>query len=222
MTARILVINPNSTKAVTDGIDAALAPLRTAGAPTIDCVTLPEGPPGVESQRHVEQVTLPLCRLIAREDNRADAFVIACFSDPGLHAARETTRRPVFGISAAGIAAALNLGDRIGVIAILKASVARHGRYFRAMGVAARIAGERPIEMGVVELADEGRTLARMTAVGRSLRDEDGADVLVMGCAGMAKFRGALEETLGLPVVDPTQAAVGLAISAVQLGYRTH
>ncbi len=60
-----------------------------------------------------------------------------------------------------------------------------------------------------------------MREVGAELRDEDGADVLVMGCAGMAKFRSRLEETLKMPVVEPTQAAVGMAIAAVQLGYRT-
>src|SRR5208282_2988608 len=157
MVARILVINPNSTEAVTRGIDEALEPLRFPGGPRLDCTTLAEGPPGVESQRDVEEVTLPLCRLIEREDNRSHAFVIACFSDPGLHAAREATRHPVF-----GIATALNLGDRVGVIAILKASLARHARAFRAMGLAGRIAGERPIGLGVVELAEERRTLARM------------------------------------------------------------
>ncbi len=123
MTARILVINPNSTVAVTRGIDEAVEPLRLKGGPRIDCATLAEGPPGIESQRHVEEVTLPLCRLVEREDNASDAFVIACFSDPGLHAVREATKHPVFGISAAGISLALNLGERIGVIAILKASV---------------------------------------------------------------------------------------------------
>jgi len=221
MAARILVINPNSSEAVTRGIDAALEPLRVAGGPRLECATLAEGPPGIETQRHVDEVALPLCRLIEREDNRSDAFVIACFSDPGLHAARETTRHPVFGIAAAGISAALNLGNRIGIIAILKTSLARHARYFRAMGVEERIAGERPIGLGVVELADEARTLARMRKVAEALCREDGADVLVMGCAGMARYRAPLEAALGVPVVDPTQAAGAMAIAAVQLGYRT-
>ena len=221
MKARILVINPNSTQAVTDGIDAALDPLRTAGAPRLECATLAEGPPGIESQRHVEEVAVPLCRMIAREDNRAEAFVIACFSDPGLHAAREATQRPVFGIAASGMTTALNLGNRIGVIAILEAAKARHARYFRAMGIEGRIAGERPIGLGIAALAEEKRTFERMRTVGTALRDEDGADVLVMGCAGMARYRAPLEQALGLPVVDPTQAAVGMAIAAVQLGYRT-
>jgi allantoin racemase len=221
VTARLLVVNPNSTQAVTDDIDRALAPLRVPGAPEIECITLAEGPPGIQSQRDVEQVVLPLCALVAREENRANGFVIACFSDPGLHAAREATRRPVIGIAAAGITTALNLGNMVGVIAILSTSLGRHWRYFRAMSVAERIAGDRPINLGVLELQDEARTLERMTAVGRALRDEDGADVLVMGCAGMARYRPRLEEALGIPVVDPTQAAVGMAIAATQLGYRT-
>jgi Asp/Glu/hydantoin racemase len=221
MTERIVVINPNSTEAVTRGIDAALDPLRFAGGPRIDCLTLQEGPPGVQTQRDVDHVIAPLCRLVQREDNAADAFVIACFSDPGLHSARETTRRPVFGISEAGVTTALNLGSAIGIIAILPVSVTRHARYFRGLGLSQRIAGERPIDMGVVELADEKKTLARMTEIGRELRDRDGADVLVMGCAGMARYRARMEAELGIPVVDPTQAAVAMAIGAVRLGYRT-
>jgi Asp/Glu/hydantoin racemase len=90
------------------------------------------------------------------------------------------------------------------------------------MGVAERIVGDRPVNLGVLELADEARTMTRMTEIGSQLRDEDGADVLVMGCAGMARYRQRLEDKLGLAVIDPTQAAVGMAIAAAQFGYRTH
>jgi Asp/Glu/hydantoin racemase len=222
VSARIVVVNPNSSEAVTHDIDTALTPLRVAGAAEIECLTLKEGPPGIQTQRDVEQVVLPLCNLMAREENRADAFVIACFSDPGLHAARESTSRPVIGSAAAGIATALNLGNMVGIVAILPTSLGRHWRYFRAMGVAERIAGDRPVNLGVLELADEARTVARMTEVGLRLRDDDGADVLVMGCAGMARYRQRLEDALRLPVIDPTQAAVSMAIAAARLGYRTH
>jgi Asp/Glu/hydantoin racemase len=101
VTETILVINPNSSVEVTDGIDRALDDLRSPGGAEIECLTLAEGPPGIESQRHVDAVVLPLCRLVEANDNRAAAFVIACFSDPGLHSVRETTRRPVLGIGRA-------------------------------------------------------------------------------------------------------------------------
>ncbi|HEX6113852.1 MAG TPA: aspartate/glutamate racemase family protein [Geminicoccaceae bacterium] len=215
MTERIVVINPNCTQAVTAAIDAALRPWRMAGGPAIECVTLAEGPPGIETQAHVEQVVQPIRRLVrARED--AAAFVIACFSDPGLHAAREATARPVLGIAECGLLTALTQGERFGIVAILETSLARHLRYVRQLGLHARFAGELPLGLGVLELADEVRTFERMAAVGGRLRDEHGAQVLVLGCAGMAQYRAALATALGTPVVDPTQAAVTMAIGAVR------
>ena len=212
---RIRVVNPNSNEAVTRGIDTALEPLRFANGPEIVCSTLAEGPFGIESQADAESVVMPLLGLIAA-DNSSDAFVIACFSDPGLHVCREGTPRPVFGIAECGVLAALARADRFGVIAIGARSIARHARYLRQMGLTSRFAGERPLNMSVAETASE-KTLDRMIEVGRRLKDEDGAGAVVMGCAGMARHRLGLEQALGVPVIDPTQAAVTMAIGTVQL-----
>jgi len=219
MPVRILVINPNSTDAVTRAIDDAMAPLRIPGGPEIVCLTLEEGPPGVESQSDADGVILPLCRVIREADAATGAFVIACFSDPGLFSAREATAKPVLGIAECGILTALTLGHRFGVISILDRSVPRHLRYIDAMGVGQRLAGDLPIGLGVTELADARATLTRMVDVGRRLRDQHGADVLVMGCAGMARYRADLEEAVQIPVVEPTQAAVAMAIGRVRLGW---
>jgi Asp/Glu/hydantoin racemase len=219
MSGPIVVINPNSTEAVTAAIDAAMAPLRLEGGPGIVCQTLHDGPPGIESQHDADAVIEPLCRTIAAQDNTASAFVIACFSDPGLYSAREITAKPVLGIAECGILTALTLGHRFGVISILAKSVPRHLRYIGAMGVGNRLAADLPIGLGVVELADARATLARMKDVGARLRDAHGADVLVMGCAGMARYRDELEAALRLPVVEPTQAAVAMALGRVRLGW---
>jgi len=216
---RILVINPNSTEAVTAGIDSAMEPLRMSGGPAIECVTLKEGPPGIETQAHVESVVAPIMAAVKSRDNDCSAFVIACYSDPGLHAAREVTSKPVLGIAESGILTALTLGQRFGVISILRKSIARHLRYVGQMGLSERMAGDRAIGLGVVELADETRTFSRMAEVAAELRDEDGADVLVMGCAGMARYRSRLQHAVGIPVVEPTQAAVGMALSRVRLAW---
>jgi Asp/Glu/hydantoin racemase len=212
------VINPNSTQAVTDAIDVALDPLRASDGPEIECVTLAEGPPGVESQRDVDGVVMPLLERAAALENSAAAFVIACFSDPGLHALREQSARPVLGIAECGVLTALTIAPRFGVLAILPGSIPRHRRYFTAMGVTDRLAGEIAIDVGVVDLADERRTFGRLTECGTALRDGYGADVVVMGCAGMARYRAALEDALAIPVVEPTQAAVAMAIGRVRLG----
>jgi Asp/Glu/hydantoin racemase len=219
MADTVIVVNPNSTAAVTAAMDEGLAPLRLAGGPAIECLTLAEGPPGIESQSDADSVIAPLCRTIRARDNDAAAFVVACFSDPGLHSARDTTRKPVLGIAECGILTALTLGQRFGVIAILAKSVPRHLRYIGAMGLTGRLAGDLPIGLGVTELAQEGVTLKRMIETGARLRDDKGADVLVMGCAGMARYRGRLQSALGIPVVEPTQAAVTMAIGRVRLGW---
>jgi Asp/Glu/hydantoin racemase len=180
-------------------------------------MTLKEGPPGVQSQADVESVVQPLARTVAARDNDCDAFVIACFSDPGLHACREATRKPVLGIAECGVLTALTMGQRFGVISILKTSIPRHLRYVGQMGVQTRFAGDRAVGLGVVELTDEARTLSRMIDAGKELRDKDGADVLVMGCAGMARYRDRLQQAVGVPVVEPTQAAVAMAIGQARL-----
>jgi Asp/Glu/hydantoin racemase len=214
---RILVINPNSNEAVTEGLRQAVRPLAFAEGPDIVCETLAEGPFGIETQEHVESVALPLRRRVEAA-NDADAFVIACYSDPGLHVAREGTTRPVFGIAESGVLTALARADRFGVIAIKSRSIPRHIRYLRQMGLMDRLAGERPLEMSVAETASGDKTLERMIEVGRKLKDRDGAGAIVMGCAGMARHRKPLEEALGIPVIDPTQAAVTMAIGTLQVG----
>jgi allantoin racemase len=212
---RILVINPNSNVIVTKGLEMALQPLDFADGPEIVCATLDDGPYGVESQADVDSVTMPLRRLV-ESDNSSAAFVIACYSDPGLHVCREGTDRPVFGIAECGVLTAMTRAETFGVIAIAQRSIRRHIRYLRQMGLMDRLAGERPLNMSVAETASGDGTLAKMIEVGRALKDEDGAGAIVMGCAGMARLRRSLEDALGIPVIDPTQAAVAMALGAVQ------
>lgn len=212
----LIVINPNSSQTVTDGIDAAIAPLRSFGIP-IRCLSLAEGPPGIETQRQADLTIAPMLRLAAAQKDAA-GYVIACFGDPGLHALRDQTELPVVGIQEAAVMSALTLGQRFGVIAILPASIPRHLRAFGAIGVLDRLAGDRALGLGVADLADRGKSLDAMIATGKRLRDEDGANVLIMGCAGMAMYRDLLQEATGLPVVEPTQVAVSMALGQIQLG----
>ena len=132
---------------------------------------------------------------------------------------REAVKTPVLGIAECGVLTALTMGQRFGVIAILKQSIPRHLRVWGAMGVSGRLAGELPVDMAVAELADRPRTLARMIEVGKRLRDEREANVIVMGCAGMAPYREPLQQSLGIPVVEPCQAAAAMAVGRVRLGW---
>ena len=212
---RILVINPNSNDDVTKGFSEVLGPLRLPGGPDIECITLSEGPFGIETQEHVESVTLPLRRIVV-ERNDVDAFVIACYSDPGITVCREATSKPVFGIQESGVLAALSRGERFGVIALGPQSIKRHLRYIRQLGLENRLAAERPLNLSVAA-AEEADAYPRMLEVARELVENDGADVLLLGCAGMTRHRLPLEQALAVPVIDPVQMAVAHALTAVLL-----
>ena len=213
MTNPIVVINPNSNGAVTEGLNAALEPFRCHGGPKIECLTLKEGPFGIESQLDSDSVVLPLAALV-RSRPDAGAFVIACYSDPGLDACRSITRQPVFGIQESGVLAAMARSDQFGVIAIAEASVIRHRRYMARMGVLHRLSGELPLNMSVVESARGEGTFAKLAEVGRELK-QGGAGTIILGCAGMARHRAHLETELEIPIIDPTQAATAMALGAL-------
>ncbi|KQT54308.1 Asp/Glu racemase [Aureimonas sp. Leaf454] len=217
----IYIINPNSSRLVTDGIDRALEPLRAASPVPIAAIQLDEGPKGIETQAHVDGVVSPLLARAASLEAEASAFVTACFSDPGLAALREQSRHPVLGIAESAILTAMTLGQRFGILSILSRSVPRHLRMLGAMGVMDRLAADLPLELGVAELADGDRTLARLREVGFHLRDRHGAEVVILGCAGMASHRADLSAALGCPVVEPCQAAAAMAIGRVALA-RAH
>ncbi len=210
----ILVINPNSNTEVTAGLRDAMAAFDQPGGPRIICIELAEGPLGIESEADVEAV-IPLLQNKVIKD-AADAFIIACYSDPGLAQCRAATTKPVLGIGESAMLTAMTRGRRFGVVAILDAVIPRHLGYIQSIGIASRLATERALELRVHELADEGRTFDRLVEVATALREEDGADVVILGCAGMSRYRRRLEALLGCPVIDPTQAAVGLALTALR------
>jgi len=209
--ALIRVLNPNSNEDVTQGMREALAPFARPGVEIV-CATLAAGPFGIETERHVAEVAGPLVDDLTAHP--ADAHIIACYSDPGLALARAELPAPVFGIQESAMATSLTLGDRFGVIAIAEASIPRHLRAIRAMGLSCRLAGERALGASVAESAGAA-IFDRLAETGAALRDRDGADVIVLGCAGMARHRTRLAEALDRPVVDPVQAAVTLALGAV-------
>ncbi|MGD1924108.1 MAG: aspartate/glutamate racemase family protein, partial [Paracoccaceae bacterium] len=180
------------------------------------CLTLAEGPFGIESQLDSDSVILPLVKLVQSRPD-AGGVVIACYSDPGIDAVRSVATCPVFGIQESGTLMAMARGDRFGVIALSDRSIARHMRYLRRMQVIDRLAGEQAADLTVAESASDGDTFETLAAAGCLLRDQDGADAIILGCAGMARHRAALEAELGVPVIDPTQAAVAMALGAIRI-----
>lgn len=215
MSRTVVVINPNSNQTVTDGLEKSLSYFNQFDGCFIECVTLEEGPFGIESQLDSDSVVIPLANIVkSRKD--AAAFVIACYSDPGIDACRSIASQPVFGIQESGVLTALSRADLFGVIAISDASVERHRRYLARMQVLNRLAGEIALNISVDESANGTGTYQRLVEVGYQLI-KMGAGVIILGCAGMSRHRLNLEAELKIPVIDPTQAAVSMAVGTILL-----
>ena len=212
MTERILLINPNSSLSCTEGIAAAVAPYAAPGLPRLDVVRIAEGPPAIVTWRDWYGIAEPLCRMVEREP--ADAYIIACVSDPGLEAVRTVTDRPVFGPLRCAVAAAMMRGERFGIVAFTDRSKPRQRRALQSLGLEGRLVGIVPLNLEMEVLTDPVAPRERLAAAAKELVAM-GAESVILGCAGMAGHRGFTEEACGVPVIEPCQAAVAQAILAV-------
>ncbi|NPD66041.1 Asp/Glu racemase [Lichenicola cladoniae] len=217
---RILIVNPNSSARVTAVIDRALEPLRRTTSMRIEVVGNPSGPPGIALQADADSVAPFVQDTVGQSD--ALACVIACFSDPGLHGAREASAgRIVLGCGESGILHAMMSGDRFGIISLSESSTQRQRRMVRTMGVASRYAGSVSLSATAEDVTSPAMFEAMAGAGDELVRQ--GANVVVMGCAGMAHCRDALERRLGVIVIDPVDSAVAMAIGLCCLkGSRVH
>jgi Asp/Glu/hydantoin racemase len=208
---RILVINPNSNEQVTDNLRESL--IEFDGDTSIECCTLADGPFGIETNADIAAV-IPLISERIAQDNESDAFVIACYSDPGLAEYREQFDKPVFGMQESAVRKAAANGRRFGVLALSQSSISRHLPYIESLGLSANLVTELPLNISVEQSASDPATLARVVESGQRLVDEYGAEAIVLGCAGMAAIQQAAQKKLPVPVIEPAQAAVSFAIQS--------
>ncbi|AQH02922.1 hypothetical protein A9R05_28985 [Burkholderia sp. KK1] len=213
MSNPIFFLNPNGLADVTREIEKSVRALRVQQDAPAAFETLHAVAGGIETQRDADRAAVAVAEFVARHEANAAAFVIACYSDPGLFAAREATKKPVIGIGAAAMAVALARGSRIGVIAASTRGMPRHWRAYHAARIGDLVAGERAVNLGVDESGQRALALDKLIATGRALRDDDGADVIVLGCAGMTPLRADIEAALDVPVIDPCSTAASLAFS---------
>ena len=213
-TGPIVVINPNSSVPVTDGIRDCITHLAPSGGPVFEVTDIRSSPETILTNEHVARAGITFAEMcVARPD--ASCFVAACFSDPGVELARTLVKQPVLGIQECGIYAAMSRADLFGIIALAPASVARHRVKIRAMGVESRMAGELALPGVSAEASGRDPAVYEMVVErGRALA-EMGAGAIVLGCAGMAPVRARLEQDVGVAVIDPVQAGGAMALAAV-------
>lgn len=217
---RIRVINPNTTEAMTGTI--ADAARQVASATTeISVATSKSGAASIEGHYDEAMSIIGLIEAM-REDPDADAYVIACFGDPGLLAAREFTAAPVLGIAEAAMHAASFVATGFSIVTTLERTriIAEH--LVRNYGMRDHCRRVRAVGIPVLELEDPSSTArSRILAECEKAVAEDNSGAIVLGCAGMADLTRYIEDRLQIPVIDGVAAAVRFAEALVGLGLRT-
>lgn len=216
MIPRILVINPNSNDGVTRVIDRSLQSCRAQAVLDVSCMTLADAPFSIETDEDIDAVKPLIVKAILSHGD-ADAFVIACYADPGLEESRSQSNKAVFGIQESAVSLSVTYGRRFGVLALGRDAIHRHIAYVRQLGCQDFHAGERPLDISVDATVNDPDVLMKIIETGRQLIDEDGAETLILGCAGLSGHRKAAQHELGVPVIDPVEAAVTMAMESLGL-----
>ena len=219
---QLTIINPNTTRAMTEMIGSCARGVAAPGT-TISAVNPTMGPASIESH-YDEALAVPglLQEIAEGERSGAQGYVIACFGDPGLDAARELAGGPVVGIAEAAMHAATLLGRSFSIVTSLSRTVGRAQDLVRHYGFAERCVGIYACDIPVLELDDPSSGAAqKIIDLCRRTVAQDGADSIVLGCAGMADLCGYISAQVGVPVIDGVASAVKLVESLVALGYKT-
>lgn len=219
---RIHLVNPNTTRSMTDTIAAAARVVAAPGT-EIMAATSAMGPASIEGH-YDDALALPglLAAIAEAEAAGVDAHIIACFDDTGLEAARTLAKAPVVGIGEAGFHMASLVAHRFAVVTTLSRSIPVIEANLLRYGLDRRCAAVRASEVAVLELEDpaSGARARISDEIGRALR-EDRAEAIVLGCAGMADLARALGEQHGVPVIDGVASAVALVEGLVRAGLAT-
>lgn len=216
---RICVINPNSSENVTDHIRHTLEQIKRPD--TELTVTCPDrGPISIESAYDEALAIPPTLELVKWANQEGfDAIVLACFSDPGLDAAKEISTIPVVGIEEATLHMAAMLGHRFSIMTGMRRRIPTREWHVLVRGLQQSYASSPSLDMSVLEMdSDPVRAKGRILEQARKAVEEDRAEVIVLGCAGLAGYSADIERELGVVVLDPTSVAFKVAEAMADLG----
>lgn len=212
---RILIINPNSDTAMEAKILASGRGVAAAGT-VVDCQSVFDAPPFIEDYLDELLAGPGMVRLLKKAEADYDAFIVACHSDVNIEVLREQTLKPVVGIGESSLKLATMLGHRFSVIQTTDHSVPMKEEVVRRYGVLEQCASVRSVD----ESSDLPMPEQIAAAAGLALA-HDGAEVLILGCAGYAGLAEKLTAELGVPVLDGVACAVKVAEAFLACGLTT-
>ena len=215
---RILLLNPNTTGAITGLLHAAAL---KAAAPdvTIDAITAERGLPYISTRTEEAIAAVATLEMLARHHAGYDAAIIAAFGDPGLWAAKELYDIPVVGLAEASMLSACALGRRFGIVTFAHDLGDWYEDSVRRERMEARCAGIRSLDEPFAAVSDVQREKHnKLVELAMAAVEEDGADVVIIAGAPLAGLAEQVKAQVPVPLVDCCMAAVVQATGAVRLG----
>ncbi len=218
---KILILNPNTSRVVTQKILAAVENVARKDV-QFSVTQIEHGPESLESYYDEARATPYTIESVhkANEDGY-DSIIIAAFCDPGIESLKEISDIPVYGIEEATFSVALLLGNKFGILTEKKSKEAVKQQHVRKLGLESRFASVRALNMGVVEIAEQPEKVKKTgIEVAHRMITNDGAEVIIMGCASMAGYAEDLETELKVPVLDPITVTYKMVEGLTELGLR--
>lgn len=217
---KILVLNPNTSDVVTNKIAAVIEKIKRPDTIAV-CESAPHGPVSLESFYDEARATFYTVERVKQANEEGfDAVINAAFCDPGIEAMKEVSVIPVYGLEECAFSAALLYGNKFGILTEKKHKEAVKSREVRKHGLESRFAGVKSLNMGVVEMAEQPEKVKEVGIRAAKELIDDGAEVIIMGCASMAGYSEDIEKELGVPVIDPTSVAFKMVEGLTDLGLR--
>jgi allantoin racemase len=213
-----MVINPNTSQSMTNHIREELNRIKRPD--TELTVVCPErGPEVIESAYDEAHAIPPTLELVRKaNEKKYDAVILACFADPGLTAAKEISEIPVIGIQESTLHMAAMLGSKFSILTTKKERIPAKYTHVHMQGLDYFLASVRSIDVSVAETdSDPRKAQSRFLEAARRAMEEDGAEVVILGCAGAAGYGLEIEKKLPVKVLDPTAVALKVAEAMVDL-----
>ncbi len=219
---RILVISPVTGEELLKGDEEYFQRLADPGT-DVEVASVQKGPTSIETFHDAVYAGPEILRLVRERHEKVDAIMINCFADPAVDAAREITDRVVLGPAETSMSVALHLGSRFSVISILPNTGPWVRWQARKLGIESRLASAIGIDIPVLGLEkDLEETAAQIVKAAKRAIKADGAEVIVLGCTGMATLAQNVREQLSVPLVEPAATTFKMAELLVKLGLRHH
>jgi len=217
---KIMVIDPVTTREWLPRNRAYFERIADEGT-EVEVAFLEKGPKTIETFHDVVYAGPEILRLIKDREREMDAFIINCCSDPALYAAREITSKVVLGPTETSMSVALHLGFRFSYISTLKKTAPRVRLQAIQLGLESRLASVLNVNITVSGLEkDPENTVQQIVSAAEKAIEEDGAEVIMLGCTGMADLAGMVRERLDVPLIEPALVTFKMAELFVKIGLR--